>query len=303
MSDTKNYKAERDQFAGILADLTQTLHDFNAADCLCCARPTIRGTHLGYHAGSCRIASVLVSARDPGGRVPHEAVVDALATDEQAAEWARNASFAVGLDRAVAGKSPEPAPAPSMRNGACDLVFVDVETGGLSPDTSDIIEIAAIRRRPDGTQVGRYEARVLPARQPEAQAARVNGYDAATWEGLDIEAALRMMLTVLRLDRSGDGENQHVVMVGHNVSFDEKFVRAAFDKCGIKWPFDYHKIDTVSLAWPLFAAGKINRLKLEAVCDYYGISNAGAHGAMVDVERCMAVYDRLMAEVHVGAGA
>jgi len=300
MSDTKNYKAERDQFAGVLVNLTQTFRNLNAYDCLACDRPTVRGAHLGNHAGTCPIASALVRSDGGDGRFSHESVVDKLATDEQAAEWARNASFAVGLDRAVAGKSPEHDPIAPVRQAACDLVFIDVETGGLSPETSDIIEIAAVRRTPDGHQVALYEARVLPEREPEAQAAKVNGYDKETWRGSDLGAVLRRMVDLLRLDGAGRGERQRVVMVGHNVSFDEKFLRAAFDKCRLRWPFDYHKVDTVSLAWPLFAAGKIGRLKLESVCDYFGISNAGAHGAMVDVERCMAVYDRLMSGVHAG---
>jgi DNA polymerase III epsilon subunit-like protein len=47
-------------------------------------------------------------------------------------------------------------------------------------------------------------------------------------------------------------------------------------------------------AWPLCVAGKIRSVSLGKVCDHLGISNAGEHTAMADVERAIAVYERLV---------
>ena len=52
--------------------------------------------------------------------------------------------------------------------------------------------------------------------------------------------------------------------------------------------------DTMAMAFPLYATGKIPNVKLQTLCDYYGISNENAHQAMVDIERTVKVYKALM---------
>ncbi len=174
-----------------------------------------------------------------------------------------------------------------------DLVFVDVETTGLDPKKHEIIEIAAIRRTFDRKLVAATSMKIRPSRLQDADlgALLVNGYSPKGWEeaGSLLEALTRFSAIVELADQPGP------ILVGHNVGFDRSFIAAAYEAEHLPPPAaDYHSIDTASLAWSLCAQGLIERVKLEVVCDFFGISNEGAHGAWRDVERTIAVYDRLV---------
>ncbi len=174
---------------------------------------------------------------------------------------------------------------------AFDLVFLDVETGGRDPRIHGIVEIAALRTDASAERVlARYESRVYTALAVEAEAASFNGYVKEEWESApSLKAVLRQFVAAIV-----EPFDTRAVVCGHNVKFDEDFVRPAFETHQIAYPFDYHHIDTVALAWPLLVLGKIESLRLRAVCDYFGISNEGEHRAMVDVERDCAIYKHLM---------
>ena len=62
-------------------------------DCKLCGRPTVRGRHLGVHALDCAIASKLAKSREGATGIAHEAVIEALATDEMRQQWARGAEI------------------------------------------------------------------------------------------------------------------------------------------------------------------------------------------------------------------
>ena len=159
------------------------------------------------------------------------------------------------------------------------LVFIGIETSGLNPDRHEITEIAAFR---NGVWFHR-RVRMLAPENADPKALELNGYDAALWE----EDAIHPWKATAELNgfvQPGD------MLVFHNSSFDLPFLR----KAGFASAADYHPLDTASMAWPLVVAGKLKSIKLAALCDYFGVSNEGAHGARRDVERLMEVYLRLM---------
>lgn len=180
---------------------------------------------------------------------------------------------------------------------AFDLVFVDVETGGLDPSTADILEVACIRTDASGQLLlAAYETKVLPQSPVDARAAAVNGYTPEAWSEaiLPVDAAGALTRAVI------DGFERRAILCGHNVAFDDGFLRRMFDRALLSYPFDYHRIDTVSLAWPFYVQGKIDRLNLEAVCRHFLIGNEGAHRAMADAARCREVYLRMMEALRGG---
>ena len=73
------------------------------------------------------------------------------------------------------------------------------------------------------------------------------------------------------------------------------FIKATIDRelgKGKSW-LGYHRIDTVTLAYEHLAPCGLEKLSLDTVCTFLGITNEGAHTAMADVERCQAAYDTL----------
>src|SRR3990172_9098237 len=136
-----------------------------------------------------------------------------------------------------------------------NLVFVDVETTGLSPDIHEIIEVAAIVA--DGrtfSEVKSYSCKIKPEHieRAEKEALKINGYSPEKWR--DALPAKEAFLTVANISPNG-------VIAGWNVAFDSDFLEHAFARNKIIHKFDYHKIDVPSITYAkLFKIGKFGGL-------------------------------------------
>jgi DNA polymerase-3 subunit epsilon len=167
------------------------------------------------------------------------------------------------------------------------LAFIDTETTGLDPSRHEVIDFAAVIRSADGsTERVSFKIRPEHLERADPKALEVNGYTPEGWAGaISQEEGARRMLDALN----------GCVIVGHNVGFDLDFIKATVtrhDKAGAR-KLPYHKVDTVTLAYVVLAPYGLDKLSLESVCNFLGVTNEGAHTALADVERCMAVYDRL----------
>lgn len=173
-----------------------------------------------------------------------------------------------------------------------DLLFVDVETTGLDDSRHELLEVAAIRTSSDGlTVISTYEAKIKPLHieAAEPKALQTNGYTPEEWT--DDKCVPREVIAG-ELTKMA----QNTVLVGQNVSFDEGFLTAFFKELGVKPPWGYHKIDTVSLAWPYFLNTSLEGLSLGKLCTYLGVTTAPTHRASADVAACRAVYLKLMTQ-------
>jgi DNA polymerase III epsilon subunit-like protein len=172
-----------------------------------------------------------------------------------------------------------------------DLLFVDVETSGLDPSVHEILELAAVRTTHDlRREVGVVHLKTRMTRPAAAapEALSVNGYDERAWaDAVPIRLALLEFSKLL-------GADYEIVWVGHNPHFDKGFIDAAARAESIVLPRTKYLVDTMSIAWPLCVRGMLERVNLESLCSRYNISNAGAHGALPDVRRTMAVYRKLL---------
>lgn len=176
-------------------------------------------------------------------------------------------------------------PRPSLRE--CNLFFFDCETGGLDPNRCDMLEVAAVVTDPSGqTVIEEYSAKVLPKLPVDPKAAEVNGYTVEKWaeEAIELDLAMYKMIAMAK----------NSIFVAHNAPFDWGFFQMAMAKRYQKWPGDYHRVDTVALAWPLLVGGLVNNVKLEALVKFFGITHENAHTALADVRACRDVYLRLM---------
>ena len=165
------------------------------------------------------------------------------------------------------------------------IAFVDVETTGLDPELHEIIELAIVPARlPDLVEGPAYNVLIQPQHIETAssKALEINGYNAEDWQcATTLENALGTA-AFLVLDGA--------MLAGHNVQFDERFLRVAFERCGLPWPdVGYRRLDTMSLAAPLWLSGKSTGASLDAVCKAIGIERPSPHRALADAQACLQV--------------
>src|SRR5579859_934718 len=78
-----------------------------------------------------------------------------------------------------------------------NLFFFDCETGGLTWNDHDMVEVACIVTDPSGRNVlSKYHARVLPKLPVHPDAAAINGYNVEKWasEAVTIDVAMVKLL-------------------------------------------------------------------------------------------------------------
>ena len=161
------------------------------------------------------------------------------------------------------------------------FAFMDCEFGGLDPELHDITEVALILTdyRLAESVSKEWKVRARPDRIT-AEAAEIQGYDAAVWEAEALP--LRQVLTELSaLLPTG----KKVVPSGQNVRMDVNFLERGYRSCEIPYPFDYHVIDLATLyyAWSLVAGETVQALSLRQAATAAGlVQGAVPHRALAD---------------------
>ena len=169
----------------------------------------------------------------------------------------------VGLADPLGGKLPLE---------SATYVVVDLETTGLSPGTSAICEIGAVRVR--GLELEeRFETLVNPNRPLPAPIAALTGIDPRALRGAPpVELAVRRFL-----EFAGDA-----VLVAHNARFDLGFLDREVERLTgrrIAAPV----VDTVWLARRLLT-GRVPRVGLASLAYFFGTSATPCHRALADAE-------------------
>ncbi|AXA90942.1 DNA polymerase III subunit epsilon [Massilia sp. YMA4] len=162
-------------------------------------------------------------------------------------------------------------------------IVLDTETTGINPKLGNrVIEIGCVElvnRKLTGNNFHRY---INPERDSEEGALAVHGL---TTEFLSDKPRFHEIVEELREYIRG------AEVIIHNAPFDLGFLNHEFRMLNLP-PFDEHiggVIDTLVQAKEL-RPGKRN--SLDALCDFYGISNAHRklHGALLDAELLADVY-------------
>ncbi len=170
-------------------------------------------------------------------------------------------------------------------------VAVDVETGGLVPETDALLEISAVLLRMDA------EGNLFPE-EPLALAVRpfegaridpaslkligIDPHDPER-EAVSEKEALETVFKAIRL-AVREHHCQRAVLLGHNAAFDLAVVNAACERCRIKRnPFHpFSTLDTVSLGAVAFGQTVLSRIAEQAGL---GWDEDRAHSARYDA--CM----------------
>ncbi len=147
---------------------------------------------------------------------------------------------------------------------------IDIETTGLGPEKSKIIEIGAAKYE-DRVQKEVFSTLVNPqiAGIPE-RITELTGITDDMVKGAPSEAeAMRSLLRFL------EGEE---VLLGHNIPFDFSFLKLAAGRLGAE--FSYRGLDTLVIA--RLCHPELPGKTLAAMCEAYGITNEHAHRAYED---------------------
>jgi len=167
------------------------------------------------------------------------------------------------------------------------FVWLDTETTGLDEVENDIIEIAAIRIMPDGSE-WLNESKVKMERPDNAhpKALEINGYTEEAWADAADPAVFWQKV-------ADNGMLSDCIIAGQNVKFDTGFLNATFKRHGVMvkgkpYRVDYHVYDTCTLAIEHLHPW-LSSVSLTPVCVALGIPVENAHRAMADVRLAMAV--------------
>lgn len=170
-----------------------------------------------------------------------------------------------------------------------DMVFVDLETTGLSEKVHAIIQIGAVHCDRYGKIVRReYKSMVRPwdGALIDPVAMEVNGLSPDDWknepEPCDSFAKFLSWLP------------PKFIYANQNASFDRRHMTAAFERHGLPipgWHPSRMDVCTKRLAQErLVKPGTIADAKLATICRHYGIANDSQHDALVDARRARMVY-------------
>ena len=175
------------------------------------------------------------------------------------------------------------------------LTVLDTETSGLDHDKHEILEIALISyvldRGGNRYVLRKYEEKVQPQNIHLAseRALEINGYTDEGWK--DAKPASEVMEEVKRHIEDSD------ILLGQNLIFDLRFIKEICQRSDIEPPQFPAYIDTKSIADELVKANWLERSGMDYLVEHYKVEVEGrAHTALVDCERTMLVWDKLVKE-------
>lgn len=172
------------------------------------------------------------------------------------------------------------------------VVFVDTETSGLLDNPhAEVLELAVI----DIEGHVLIDTKIKPVNLDNAlayseegtkRALEINGYSEEGWRGAPTFAEI--VPAVVETFK-------HRAIIGQNPNFDRTFILRGLEGANVEKAYrilSRHVIDTTTLAWEHLVPCGLDRLNLDAICEFLGISldRSERHGALADAQACRAAY-------------
>ncbi len=164
-----------------------------------------------------------------------------------------------------------------------DFAIIDLETSGLSPSASHIIEIAVIRMNPAGKITDRFETLIKP---PDGNVGRPDIH-------LINESDIKSAPTFSEVAGNILASLNNCIVVAHNAKFEEGFLAAEFSRAAIEVPH----IPAIDTMWLAQMELDIFNYKLPTVLSHYGHTIKDAHTAMGDVVSIAKFLPQLLLDV------
>lgn len=152
------------------------------------------------------------------------------------------------------------------------FISFDLETTGLFPMGSEIVEIGAVKFRWDGEELGYYEQLIDPYGQIPEQVIRIHGITKEMVSGKPrISHALPDFMQFV-----GD---QETVIIAHNAYFDVSFMGFAFIREGLQLPLNT-VLDTLTFARE--GIPNLRSYKLDNLAALFSFDRGMYHRALQD---------------------
>ena len=159
------------------------------------------------------------------------------------------------------------------------FIVYDLETTGIHPERDEIIEIGALKVC-QGNVVDTFSCLIHPHITLPDEIIALTGITQEMVEtGLEKEEAIRKFIEFASED----------TVLGHNISFDYKFMKVAADRLSL--PFEKKTLDTLKIARKHLK--ELPDKKLGTVCQHYGYWNEHAHRALDDAKATYHIYQKM----------
>jgi DNA polymerase III epsilon subunit-like protein len=158
------------------------------------------------------------------------------------------------------------------------LLFLDTETGGLEPRSHSLLSLGLVVG--SGAQVV-DSLEILVRHEPYVVSAggmKVNRIDLVAHSAAALEPAMALNVLDVFLDQHFPHRCKPIVLAGHNVGFDQAFLKVFLEGLGqtLEPRFSHRIVDTHSIAAALRDAGRLplDNLSSTALFAHFGIQIA-----------------------------
>ena len=125
------------------------------------------------------------------------------------------------------------------------MIVVDIETTGTSPERHAILSIGAVNFKNIQNQFYE-ECRVSSYNLIDNKALHINGFKRKNILSKEKQS---LKSSLLKFSKWIEEQNVENFMIGHNIHFDYEFLKKAYKKNRIIFPFTYRLIDIHSIAF------------------------------------------------------
>ncbi|MBW2675364.1 MAG: 3'-5' exonuclease [Deltaproteobacteria bacterium] len=156
------------------------------------------------------------------------------------------------------------------------FIVADLETTGLSVETDEVLEFAAVQVTPDGSIVGEFSTLVRVSRGVPDEITQLTGItqDAIDHEGRPLADAMKAFAVFV---------GAHPVFF-HNAPFDKRFIMKAASQAKVKFVNQiYDTLPLARQAWP-----SLGTYKLTTLAQHIG-APVPKHRALADAKATVAV--------------
>ncbi len=163
-----------------------------------------------------------------------------------------------------------------------EMIVFDIETTGLSTQTSRITEIGAVRIR-DGEVIDRFDTFVDPEMPIPPEITELTSITDEMVAGAPkVKEALEMFFAFIG-DREGSAPK---LLIAHNANFDIGFIRFFAEQNGLSFSNPY--LDTVALS--RYVNPNLKNHKLDTIAEHYKLGDFHHHRASDDAEMLAMIY-------------